>query len=206
MPYKLPSPEAAPPVMKRENIPADLWSLIPMAEKYGIGDDFYRDLVVDNLDEYELEELSHCLDSVGDALDSWLCGTESSNKNPSDEYCTMTCLVMAQQMARVELKKRRATTVLAHGSSSVAGAEWFLVGQDGFATVVVRETDHPADQPDRWIAFPFRPGLDWNKAQGKPADPVLVTLCRQAKPVAELNWNDSRKASDLYWAFSEARE
>lgn len=93
--------------MDPERVPLEVRSLIPMAEKYGIGDDFYREEVIQGLDNGELSELARCLDIEGDALDRWLCGEEMRKPVPSQEYCTMTNLVMAQQSASVKLKKRQ---------------------------------------------------------------------------------------------------
>jgi len=47
MTYKLPSPEAKPPKLNPENF----HHLIPLAEKYGISEDFYRDEMIVSLNE-----------------------------------------------------------------------------------------------------------------------------------------------------------
>ena len=81
-----------------------------------------------------------------------------------------------------------------------------MVGQEDGAVMVVRENDHPADKPDRWTAFVYRPGLDWNRAKGVAAEPRIVALCQQVGSIGNLNWNDNRTASGLYWAHMASRK
>lgn len=94
--------------------------------------------------------------------------------------------------------------ILGHGNSSVAGTKWFLIGCDADVVLAVCDNDHPADGPDRWIMFPYRPGIDWNKTKGEVADPAIVDFCRRGDAAENLNWNDNRKASALYWDFKES--
>jgi hypothetical protein len=106
MPYTLPHPEAKPPVLQPSRIPTSLHRFIPLAEKYGVHDDCYRDGVVYALDPAELAELERFLTDSDDSLDSWLCGEESRSSSPSPEYLTFTCLLVAAQLARVVRKKK----------------------------------------------------------------------------------------------------
>lgn len=89
------------------NVPEPLVGLLPMAEKWGIGDDFERDGALNKASERELEELVHSIDSIADEdLFDWLSGDESFNANPSPEYLAITNLTMAIDSAKLKLKKR----------------------------------------------------------------------------------------------------
>ena len=75
------------------NVPPGLVPLLPMAEKWGIGDDFEREAAVSNASRRELESLVRSIDNISDAdLYGWLSGPESLNPNPSQEYLAITCL------------------------------------------------------------------------------------------------------------------
>lgn len=87
-------------------VPAPLRHLLPVAEKWGIGDDFDREAAVDAASREELETLVHCIDAVSDdELFGWLAGPESYNPMPSQEYLALTTLTMAIDSARVRLKQ-----------------------------------------------------------------------------------------------------
>jgi len=89
-----------------ENVPPALAPLLPMAEKWGIGDDFEREASVSNASRDELESLVHCVDEISDTdLYGWLSGPESFNPNPSQEYLAITCLTMAIDSAKLELHR-----------------------------------------------------------------------------------------------------
>jgi len=89
-----------------DNVPSLLASILPMAEKWGIGDDFEREAAINNASRLELESLVHCIDDVSDAdLYGWLSGLESFNPNPSQEYLAITCLTMAIDSAKLKLQK-----------------------------------------------------------------------------------------------------
>lgn len=80
--------------------------LLPMAEKWGIGDDYEREAAVANASRQELETLVHCVDGVNDDdLYGWLAGPESYNPNPTPEYLAITCLTMAIDSAKLKLRK-----------------------------------------------------------------------------------------------------
>jgi hypothetical protein len=89
-----------------DKVPLVLALLLPMAEKWGIGDDFEREAAVTNASRQELESLVHCIDDISDAdLYGWLSGPESFNPNPSQEYLAITCLTMAIDSAKLKLQK-----------------------------------------------------------------------------------------------------
>lgn len=89
------------------NVHSTLVPLLPMAERWGIGDDIDRDVAVANASVEELRELADCLDDpeTGILLE-WLTGPESQREPLTKEYCALTCLVMAVQQAKVVLSRR----------------------------------------------------------------------------------------------------
>jgi hypothetical protein len=95
MAYQLPHPEATPPNLNPENVPAEFRHLIPLAEKYGVSDDCYRLEVLDSLDSFERAELAQFLSDYDDALDSWLAGPDADSPTPTAEYIAFSCLRMA---------------------------------------------------------------------------------------------------------------
>jgi succinate dehydrogenase flavin-adding protein (antitoxin of CptAB toxin-antitoxin module) len=88
------------------NIPSALVSLLPMAERWGIGDDFERENHISKASISELDELVHCIDEISDDdLFGWLAGEESFSQIPSDEYLAITNMTMAIESAKLKLKK-----------------------------------------------------------------------------------------------------
>lgn len=91
------------------HIPEPLRSLLPMAEKWGIGDDFEREDALNKASSWELEKLVHSIDHISDDdLFGWLAGKESYNPSPSTEYLAFSSLTMAIDSAKVRLEKLRA--------------------------------------------------------------------------------------------------
>jgi hypothetical protein len=89
-------------------IPGFMAHLIPLAEKWGIGDDVARSNAVRAASGKELEILAHCMDQLdGEELERYFTGPEAQKDDVSDEYAAMTCLMMAMDLARVVLEKRR---------------------------------------------------------------------------------------------------
>lgn len=95
-------PAAIPPKLDLRKVPAEFHSLAPLAEKYGIGDDIYREQMVGSLTDEERSELIEFLEVWDDRLDTWLAGPESESRFPSDEYCTFTSLRMAADSAKIK--------------------------------------------------------------------------------------------------------
>ena len=88
------------------NLPSVLVSLLPMAEKWGVGDDFEREEMLRDATKEELEALVHSIDDISDDdLYGWLAGSEADNPHPTAEYIAITCLTMAIDSASVKLKK-----------------------------------------------------------------------------------------------------
>ena len=87
------------------NVPPALVPLLPVAEVWGIGDDFHREELVSLANREELQALVHSIDDITDEdLFDWLSGEESSNPNPSAEYLAITNLTMAIDSAKLKLK------------------------------------------------------------------------------------------------------
>jgi len=89
-----------------DKVPLPLVHLIPIAEKWALGEEGYHQVY--NASSEELEALVHCIDDVtDDDLFGWLCGPEADNPNPSLEYVAFTDLTQAIDLAKVLLKKRQ---------------------------------------------------------------------------------------------------
>lgn len=94
--------------LNEENVPPRLVHLMPMAEKWGIGDDFDRERAINSASSEELRELIRCIDGVSDQeLYGWLSGPEASSENPSNEYLAFTCLTMAIESAKLRCELNR---------------------------------------------------------------------------------------------------
>lgn len=88
-------------------IASALIPLLPMAEKWGIGDDYEREEAISRASIEELYCLVHCIDGISDEdLYGWLSGRESYDPKPSEEYLAFTALTMALDLAKLRLKKR----------------------------------------------------------------------------------------------------
>jgi hypothetical protein len=95
------------PPLNPANVPPELALVLPHAEKWGIGDDIERELAIENAPTDQLYRLAQCLDQVEDAaLVSWLTGAESQKQPLTAEYVAVTCLTMAVQSAKSELRRR----------------------------------------------------------------------------------------------------
>jgi hypothetical protein len=95
------------PKLDPTKMPAALLSLLPMAERWGIGDDYDREHLVHAASDEDLTQLIHCIDDIADAdLFGWLSAPEADNPKPTEEYLAITCLTMARDSARVVLSKR----------------------------------------------------------------------------------------------------
>lgn len=88
------------------NVPEALIAILPVAEEWGIGDDFERENKLNLAKREELEALVHSIDGISDEdLFDWLAGEESFNARPTAEYLALTNLTMAIDSAKVKLKK-----------------------------------------------------------------------------------------------------
>jgi hypothetical protein len=85
-------------------VPASLRPLLPWAEKWGIGDDYDREALVETSSVEELMALVHSIDDVNDDdLFGWLAGADSYSNTPTEEYSALTCLTMAIDSAKMRL-------------------------------------------------------------------------------------------------------
>ena len=80
--------------------------MLPMAERWGIGDDYDREALVAAASEADLASVVAAVDSVPDEdLYGWLSGPESHATHPSPEYLAVTNLTMAADSARLRLRR-----------------------------------------------------------------------------------------------------
>jgi hypothetical protein len=97
--HDIPS-DAWPPKLRWSEVPEAAIAFIPLAERYGLGDDGYRDDLVHALDAPEVMELLAYLDAYPPAVDEWLCGPAANISPPSEEYVAFTCLLLAAEYAK----------------------------------------------------------------------------------------------------------
>lgn len=88
-------------------VPEPARPLIPIAERWGIADDGFREEALAGASAGELLEILQAVGSCESELDRWLCGEESFSEHPSDEYVAFSALMMAADWANVELRRGR---------------------------------------------------------------------------------------------------
>jgi hypothetical protein len=94
-------------VLNPDAVPEQVRVLIPWAERWGIGDDGYRDEAVENATSGELADLLDALAGpAGDAMYDWLAGP-AADAPVTDEYAAFSALAMAADLANVVQKQRR---------------------------------------------------------------------------------------------------
>ena len=87
-------------------IPETVKVLLPLADLWGVGDDYERAAMVDGAPLGELRTMVAAVDAVpDDDLCGWLAGPESHSSHPSPEYVAITCLIMAADHARLRLRR-----------------------------------------------------------------------------------------------------
>src|SRR5262245_15936339 len=90
------------------NVPQSLRSLMPIAEEWGIGDDFDREQALNRASPEDLEMLVHCIDGISDdEFYGWLAGPESFSSNPTKEYIAFSCLSLAIESAKLKLQSHQ---------------------------------------------------------------------------------------------------
>ncbi len=95
-------------------VPEPVHPLIPWAQRWGIGDDGYRDQAVRSASLTDLIELIDALKgAAGDAMYDWLGGPASYGPI-STEYAAFTAMTMAADLARL-IRDRAAVQ---HGSTA----------------------------------------------------------------------------------------
>jgi hypothetical protein len=90
--------------LKPDRVPEPFRRWIPLAERWGIGDDYEREAAVDEADAAALEELLALREDFDD-IALWLAGPESHSKSPTPEYIAFTCLTMAWESAKVKVNQ-----------------------------------------------------------------------------------------------------
>jgi len=91
--------------LRSDAVPSAVRGLLPLARRWGIGDDGYRDAAVAEADAATLAALVAAVDAIdGAALYGWLAGPEASSARPSVEYVAVTALTMAADQARHQLR------------------------------------------------------------------------------------------------------
>lgn len=81
--------------------------LLPLVERWGLGDDSERDLAIEQANTDELKKLVKSVtDSDAEELEKWLTGPEASKPPFTDEYDSFTCFLMAYDYARSVLNDR----------------------------------------------------------------------------------------------------
>ena len=86
-------------------VPPALRPLIPMAERYGIGDDLVREDVVEQAAIADLAALTAAYEPHEQDFDEWLGGADAASTSFSDEYVAFTCLRMAVDGASRRLEQ-----------------------------------------------------------------------------------------------------
>jgi hypothetical protein len=91
--------------LNSENVPEPLRYLIPLAEKWNIGDDGFREQAINNASSEELTELVEGMRNYDqDEFDKWLAYPYADYHN--SEYIAFSCLRQAYDSADLELWQR----------------------------------------------------------------------------------------------------
>jgi hypothetical protein len=91
--------------LEPDRIPGSARSLLAVAERWAIEDDYEREAAVRRATRTEMEELVDAVDRVPDELWEWLAGPESFRPDPSPEYIAVTVITMAADSARLQLSR-----------------------------------------------------------------------------------------------------
>ena len=94
--------------------------------------------------------------------------------------------------------------LLALGQSSVSESKWFLVGL-GHSEVflIICNYGGEIEEQEKWHVVRYRPGMDWNdeKEVFGQANELLIETCQKDTEAKNLNWNDDKLASEIYWNY-----
>lgn len=82
-------------VLDPRKVPESLRILIPLAERFGIGDDLIREDYVQKCPKSDLVDMKKAVEDHQDQLEAWLTGPESKAPTLSREYVAFTCLLMS---------------------------------------------------------------------------------------------------------------
>jgi hypothetical protein len=92
--------------LRPSKMPVAAVSLIPLAERWAIGDDFEISMAIDQASREDLLELAHCFDDVDDSFWNWLAGPEARAETSTEEYIAMSILVDAFELAKFALEQQ----------------------------------------------------------------------------------------------------
>ena len=92
--------------LDQARVPESLWSMIPLAERWGEPDDGYRESALRQATTADLEELVGAVVAAPEDFDAWLVSEESYSPTPSDEYVAFSALMMAYELAKTLLARR----------------------------------------------------------------------------------------------------
>jgi len=91
--------------LDQTKVPECCAHLIPLAERWGAGDDIDRENFISGANPEELQALVDAIMALpDDGMFDWLAGPESFSSTPTDEYLAFTCMTMAYDSARVRLE------------------------------------------------------------------------------------------------------
>jgi hypothetical protein len=76
-------------------VPPALQHLVPLAERFGVGDDLIRADIVAGTPAGELAAMQAAVNAHEGAFDDWLAGPAANGPEFSPEYIAFTCLRMA---------------------------------------------------------------------------------------------------------------
>jgi hypothetical protein len=88
-------------------VPQPLVPLLPLAEKWGSGDDLERSSRVERASNEQLLELLEAVNRCQNELFDWLAGPESYSADPTKEYIAFSDLAAAFDYAKVLLRRRK---------------------------------------------------------------------------------------------------
>jgi hypothetical protein len=92
--------------VKQNNVPQSLIKLVPLVERFGIGDDYAREQLISRTSTEELVLLISSFSTETDNLDSWLYVSDSDSAESTPEYVAFTNCTMAVDSARLILESR----------------------------------------------------------------------------------------------------
>ena len=92
--------------LDRGSVPERFRRWIPLAERWGIGDDVLRESCVSHASPEELTELLSFARDMDAVYDEWLAGPDSFSTSPTAEYIAFSCLAMAWDLAHLRQSKQ----------------------------------------------------------------------------------------------------
>jgi len=96
--YNLTAESYKPPKLDPENVPEHLRDLLPLAAKWGIGDDIIRDDFEQKASEDEKQELKNSLSGRMAEITKWLDSFEAGEPMSDEAACFMTMQLALDEM------------------------------------------------------------------------------------------------------------